>query len=632
MNVLLAGRLGLVRLAIRGFRKNEVTVPELVFKGKEFVYNHHLAVPYHPLVVHADRSIGAGTLDGNLIIHGDNLKALKSLLPHYAGKVDCVFIDPPYNTGSESWCYNDNVNSPMMREWFDGNPVTKEDLLRHDKWLCMMYPRLKLLHELLGETGTFWMTIDDNEMHRARMMLDEIFGESNFLACVCWHKKYAPSSDTVDFSASHDFILCYAKDRAVDEKGKTIALLNRRERTEEQNKLYKNPDDDPRGLWRTDNYLCNKTAEQRPNLYYPIIHPKTKKEIWPSKTSVWRYSKERHEKNTKEHRVWWGENKDNTVPSYKRFLSEVKGIVSGTWWDFDEVGHNDQAKKELKQIFPDVERPFDTPKPVALLERILELATDEESIILDSYAGSGTTAHAALLLNKKDGGNRNFILVEQENYADKTTAERVRRVINGYSFEGVQKEELFREKLSFANLKKPEKLLAQIAAIENLEEHQFDRISKTVDEGFLVVTGEKNITDKTEPLGGTFTFYTLGEPTDLNKILKGENLPEYETIGSWLFHTATGEAITAASIKKNDWYLGESSSFFVWLVYKPELSFLKSRDSALTLELAEKISKSKKGKKHLVFAPSKFVPNKLLLPLGVEHVTLPFGLFRIEKS
>lgn len=607
-------------------------MPELVFKGKEFVYNHHLAVPYHPLVTHADKSIGAGTLDGNVILHGDNLKALKSLLPHYAGKVDCIFIDPPYNTGTESWCYSDNVNSPMMREWFDNNPVTKEDLLRHDKWLCMMYPRLKLLHELLGETGTFWMTIDDNEMHRARMALDEIFGEENFLAAVCWHKKYAPSNDTADFSAVHDYVLCYAKRRPRDDKGKVVPLLKRMERTAEQNKLYKNPDNDPRGEWMSGDYTCNKTSEQRPNLYYPLKHPKTGKEIWPDKRSVWRYDEARHKKNVEEKRVWWGLEQENETPRYKRFLSEVKGVVFDTWWDFADVGHTDDAKKLIKEIFPEEEHPFDTPKPLPLLERILDMATDETSIVLDSYAGSGTTAHAVLSLNKKDGGTRSFILVEQEDYADRTTAERVRRVINGYKFEGTQSEELLREKLSYAVIKKADKLVEKVEAIENLGGSDFSKISKTVQDNSLLVVGEKTIEEKKEPLGGTFTYYTLGDPTDLNKILTGENLPAYETIGSWLFHTATGEPIAAHGIKPDEWYLGESSAFYVWLIYKPDIAFLKSRDCALTLEVAEKLSKAKAGKKHLVFAASKFVPNKLLLPLGVEHVTLPFGLFRIEKS
>lgn len=609
-----------------------VNVPELVFKGKEFVYNHHLSVPYHPLVAHPKKSIGAEALDGNLIIHGDNLKALKALLPHYAGKVDCIFIDPPYNTGTENWCYNDNVNSPIMREWFDTNPIGKDDLLRHDKWLCMMYPRMKLLHELLHQTGTIWMTIDDNEVHRARMMMDDIFGETNFIATVCWQKKYSPANDKADFSAVHDYVLCYAKHRLIDDQGKPIAILNRNARTDEQDKAYKNPDEDSRGDWKPGDYTCNKTAQERPNLYYAIKHPKTGADIWPSQTRVWAYDLDRHKKNENEKRIWWGKENENQVPSYKRFLSEVGGLVSGTWWDHTEVGHNDESKKELKQIFWDIDRPFDTPKPLALLKRILSMATDENSIVLDSFAGSATTAHAVLALNAQDGGNRNFILVEQEEYADKTTAERVRRVIKGYSFQGTQSEELLKEKLSYTALKNADKLFKKISAIENLRGNEFDEITKTITDNHLIVTGKKNVTEKTEPLGGTFTYYTLGEPTDLNKILTGENLPNYETIGGWLFHTATGEPLTTAQIKAADWYLGESSAYYVWLIYKPDLQFLKSRESALTLEVAERIAKAKKGKKHLVFAPAKFVPNKLLLPLGVEHVTLPFGLFRIEKS
>ena len=168
---------------------------ELLFKGKEFVYNHHLAVPHRPLVPDAERSVGAPDLAGNLIIQGDNLHVLKALLPLYAGKVDCIFIDPPYNTGNEGWRYNDRVNAPMIKEWLDENPVGVEDGLRHDKWCAMMWPRLKLLHELLADTGSFWMTLDDNEAHRGKLMLDEIFGGENFVANVVWQKKYSPQND-----------------------------------------------------------------------------------------------------------------------------------------------------------------------------------------------------------------------------------------------------------------------------------------------------------------------------------------------------------------------------------------------------------------------------------------------------
>jgi adenine-specific DNA-methyltransferase len=252
---------------------------------------------------------------------------------------------------------------------------------------------------------------------------------------------------------------------------------------------------------------------------------------------------------------------------------------------------------------------------------------------LDSFAGSGTTAQAVLSLNKKDSGNRRFILVEFEEYANHLTAERVRRVINAYEFEGTQREELYRENVTFTTLKHSDKLFDQIASIEHLDGHRFDNIKKEVKDGALVVTGEKRVTEHTEGLDGGFTFCALGEPVDLDKLLTGENLPAYEAIGAWLFHTATGEALDSARVDESEWFLGESSGFYVWLVYKPDLDFLKSRDAALTLNLARKIAESReKGKQHLVFAPAKFVPNKTLLPLGVEYAPLPFVLYRVEKG
>jgi len=245
-------------------------MPELHFKGKEYVYNHHLTVPYRPLVAHPDQSIGDE--NENLIIHGDNLHALKALLPRYAGKVDCIFIDPPYNTGNENWNYNDNVNSPMLKEWLDGNPVDKEDMLRHDKWCCMMYPRLKLLHELLSEGGSFWMTLDDNEIHRARMMMDEIFGEDNFVSVVTWQKKVSPANDAKWFSNDNDFVVVYAKSKS-EWRPSRIA------RSEGQAAYYTNPDNDPRGDWNSSTYTCNKSKDERPNLYYPITNPNTGEEV-----------------------------------------------------------------------------------------------------------------------------------------------------------------------------------------------------------------------------------------------------------------------------------------------------------------------------------------------------------------
>lgn len=596
---------------------------ELHFKGKEFVYNHHLTIPYRPLIPDPSKSIGDADLNSNLVVHGDNLHALKALLPLYAGKVDCIFIDPPYNTGNENWNYNDNVNSPMMREWLSSNPVNREDMLRHDKWLCMMYPRLKLLHELLSEGGSMWMTLDDNEIHRARAIMDDIFGEENFVATCIWQKNFSPKNTAQFFSEDHDYLLIYAKD-------KSLWRPNLLERTEEMEARYNNPDDDPRGPWVAGD-LCARNYYSKGN--YEVTSPVGKTFRNPIGT-YWRVSYEKFLELQKDSRIWWG-SKGESRPTLKRFLSEVKqGIVPQTLWFYDDVGHTAEAKREMLSIlnFERSEDVFITPKPVALVERVLQLATSTNSLVLDSFAGSGTTAHAVLNMNKKDGGDRRFILVESESYAENITAERVRRVINGYEYQGTQQEELYRENLTFTSLKRAGALLDQVASIENLDGHRFDNIKKEVKGGALVVTGEKRVTERAEGLGGDFTFCTLGEPINLDKLLTGESLPSYEAIGAWLFHTATGEALDPAGVDETDWFLGESSGYYLWLVYRPDLNFLKSRDAALTLNLAEKISGAKGGKKHLVFAPAKFVPNKTLLPLGVEYAPLPFALYRVEKG
>lgn len=605
-------------------------MPELIFKGKEFVYNHHLAVPFRPLVPHAKKSVGKPQLDGNLIIHGDNLHALKALLPMYAGKVDCVFIDPPYNTGNEGWSYNDNVNSPMIREWLSSNPISIEDGLRHDKWLAMMYPRLRLLHELLKESGSLWITLDDNEIHRAKQMLDEIFGEDGFVANIVWQKKYSVANDHTGIAPMHDHLIVYSKREWSRKK---------LERTADRDEQYRYSDED--GVFRVSDYTCNKTSDERPNLYYKITNPNTGEEIWPSKTRVWAYSQDQHEENVRNGLVWWGRDGTAGVPSFKRYRHALKdggGVVPGTWWDWTFAGHTDIAKKELREILPDLSGSDATitPKPTTLLAKVLQIATRNDALVLDSFAGSGTTAHAVLAANKKDGGNRKFILVECEDYADKLTAERVRRVIKGYEFEGTQREELLHEKLNFTNLKKADKLLDQVTSIENLEGHRFDNIKKEVKDGELIVTGEKNIKDRTEGLGGSFTFCTLGDPLELDKLLTGESLPSFEALGSVLFHMATNQAFDAAQMAEKDGvgYLGESDGFHVWLIYKPDLDFLKSREAALTLARAKEFADQKPGKRHLVFAPARFVSQKMLneQSLPVEFAPLPFALYRIERT
>jgi len=339
-------------------------MPEIVFKGKEYVYNHHLGVPYRPLIPHAEKGIGPADLASNLVIHGDNLHALKSLLPRYAGAVDLVFIDPPYNTGNEGWCYSDNVNSPIMKEWLSTNPVDGEDLLRHDKWLCMMWPRLVLLRELMSETGSLWMTLDDNEVHRARMMLDEIFGEEAFVANVVWQKNYAPKNTAQFFSEDHDHLLVVAKNRELWRP----RLL---ERTEEMEARYSNPDNDPRGPWKPSDLSARNYYSEGS---YSVLCPSGRVIETPPPGRYWTVKKEKLLELDADKRVWWGED-GNNIPSLKRFLSEVKqGRVPQTLWFYSDVGHTQDAKKTLLEMgLLKGEETTITPKPVGLIERVLEI-------------------------------------------------------------------------------------------------------------------------------------------------------------------------------------------------------------------------------------------------------------------
>ncbi|MEP7168230.1 MAG: site-specific DNA-methyltransferase [Bacteroidota bacterium] len=426
----------------------------------------------------------------NLIIQGDNLLALKALLPIYSGKIKCIYIDPPYNTGNEGWIYNDNVNSPMMQDWL-GKAVDKEDLTRHDKWLCMMMPRLKLLKELLSDDGAIFISIDDNEQHTLRTLMDEIFGNQNFIQNIIWEKKFSPQNDAKYFSDNHDFIICYAKNKIEGEQ-KTGWKNNLLPRTEDMEARYKNPDNDERGTW-TSGDLSVKTYSE--NYDYEITTPSGKK-ISPPRGACWRFSKEKIQELINDNRIWFGEKGDN-VPRLKRFLSEVKqGLVPVSIWEHNEVGHNQEARHELKEIFDEEAFPFETPKPVRLLKRIIQIASNENDIILDSFAGSATTAHATLELNKFDAGSRKFILVEMEDYANKITAERIRRVIKGI---------------------------------------------KTVKDEKLK-----------KGLGGTFSYFKLGKPIEMESILHGDTLPTYEELARYVYYTATGEEFNEKHINKKN--------------------------------------------------------------------------------
>jgi adenine-specific DNA-methyltransferase len=401
-------------------------MPTLNWVGKDKVINHHHDVPFRVLKHEKRFDSPKDALDNsinNKIIHGDNLEALKSLLPEFEGVVNCIYIDPPYNTGNEGWVYNDNVSDPKLKKWL-GEVVGKEneDLSRHDKWLCMIYPRLKLLHKLLANDGIIFVSIDDNESSTLRLVLDEIFGAGNFLANVVWQKRTSPDA-RLNLGPAHDHIIVYAKNLQ-----KAKENLNKIPLSAERSKAFKNPDKDPRGLWASVD-LTGQTGHATSEQYFEINTPDGRK-VKPPRNRCWALAEATYLNLAKDNRIWFG--KDGKArPRLKSFLSESEGSNLWTWWTNEEVGHNQEATKELLEIFG-VDAQFETPKPVRLIERILQLASKKNSIILDSFAGSGTTAHATLRLNARDGGNRRFILTEMMDYADTTTAERVRRVMTGY--------------------------------------------------------------------------------------------------------------------------------------------------------------------------------------------------------
>ena len=455
-------------------------MPTLEWIGKDKVVNHHLDVPYRVLErQYSFDENGKHDADNgseNMIIHGDNLEALKSLLPQYEGRVKCIYIDPPYNTGNEGWVYNDNVNDPRIREWLN-KTVGKEgeDLSRHDKWLCMMYPRLKLLQKLLAEDGAIFISIDDTEYANQKLICDEIFGSNCFVSNISWQRTYSTRNDSKGIVYEVEHILVYSKTPDWNP--------NKLPRTAEMDSRYKNPDNDERPWTSGDAFAADAATHQ--GMVYAIQHPFSGKLIYPYQSAHWRYQQDemlrimngwaRYElrdlNDDAERASICGVPVESVRPGVKAimladsleiasaqansvlnrgqwprfyftqngkggirrktYLDSVEGKPPTNFWPYIEVGHTDEAAKTLKAIF-EGKAPFDTPKPPRLIERILQIAGKENALILDSFAGSGTTAHAVLNMNKADGGHRKFILIEMMDYAESITAERVKRVIGGY--------------------------------------------------------------------------------------------------------------------------------------------------------------------------------------------------------
>ncbi|MFA5432568.1 MAG: site-specific DNA-methyltransferase [Candidatus Paceibacterota bacterium] len=542
-------------------------MPTLHFKGKTFVQNHHLAVKYHQLVPKADLSLtDKVSLHDNLIIQGDNLKALKALLPTYAGKIKCIYIDPPYNTGNEHWKYNDNVNSPMIQEWL-GKEVAIDDLTRHDKWLCMMMPRLKLLRELLSEDGAIVINIENNEYSNLKLILDELFGEQNFIGCFIWRKKEGGGQTKEYFVTEHEYIIIYAKSNEFNWIDDTLEGDDTAFNKEDENGKYK--------LVKLAKWGNTARKEDRPKMHFPIYAPDGKKVIPyapDGNLGRWRVGKARMDLLIESELIEFRKNEKNDWIAYEKIYFDENNITTikerSILYDLTNTA---DASKQLTEIFGRKDE-FDTPKPIDLVKYFISHISKNNDIILDSFAGSGTTAHAVLELNKEDGGNRSFILIEMEDYANSITAERVRRVIKG---------------------------------VPNAKSELL-----------------KNGT------GGTFSYFQLGDAIEMESILTQNNLPSYIEFARYLFYTATGEEFNENIIDENTGFIGESKNYEVYLFYKPDIEWLKT--NALTLEACKALPNIK-NKQRLVFAPAKYVDDYTCLEYRIDFCQLPYEIYRIQK-
>ena len=377
-----------------------------------------------------------------------------------------------------------------------------------------------------------------------------------------------------------------------------------------------------------------ETRAARPKSYFCMEAPDGTKvfpKLQDGSDGAWRWSKAKVKRESK--RIEWLNTEAGWTPYYRIYADNSDGRPPETIFFHRDVGSSRTAKAQIKELFAGGNT-FDTPKPLGLLEEIIRIALPVDGCILDSFAGSGTTAHAVLTANALDDGKRRFILVEMEDYADGLTAERVRRVINGYTFKGTKRTSLMRERLNWRAIGHAADIVHKVEAVENLHGHEYDRIKKEVKNGELIVTGEKTVGKRALGLGGEFSYCTLGDAVELDRILTGETLPPYVGLGSALFHMATNQALDPAKVREAEFYLGGTDSQQVWLIYRPNLDWLKSPEAALTLARAKQFAQTAPDKRHLVIAPARFVAQKMLAEqnIPVDFVPLPFALYRIERT
>lgn len=501
-------------------------MPTLNWIGKDKVVTHHQEVPYrvleHQYGFRADNVEDTSeTRSGNMVIHGDNLEALKALMPQYEGRIKCIYIDPPYNTGNEKWVYNDNVNDPKIKKWL-GEVVGQqgEDFSRHDKWLCMMYPRLTLLHKLLAEDGVIFISIDDNEYANLKLLCDEIFGANNLVETIIWKNKYGAGAKTIGFIGVHEYILMYSKN-GISDISSELSL--------EMQAAYNKRDEhyEIRGGYFTQPLMTN-SLDDRPNLQYTIEY--NGDIIYPRKQWVW--SKDRLLAAIANDEIVFSKQKDGTYSvRAKQYLKDNNGTIrKGKPISIQNGPFTQDGTSEIKSIFD--KEVFKFSKPSELVRFLISLqinfSEDKNYIVLDSFAGSGTTAHAVLNQNKADGGDRKFILIEMMDYANDLTAERIRRVMAGYG------------------------------------------------EGAKAVEGT----------GGEFDYYELGAPLFKDNLLNEE--VDEERIREYIYYSETKNPLTRKRAEKAKYLLDTHNGTSYYLYYKKgDLTTLSYDSLNIVIERAE---------------------------------------------
>ena len=568
-------------------------MPSIQFKGKNIVWNHHQSplLPVHTLDKNKIMSFqtkgkaisetlfdkqseqSATEVKPNILVEGDNLLALKALMPEYSGKVKCIYIDPPYNTGNEGWVYNDNVNSPMIQEWI-GETVGKEseDFTRHDKWLCMMTPRLKLLHQLLADDGVIFVSIDDNEVANLRLLMNEIWGEENFVGELVWKRRASSAMSDNGLSTDHEYVICFKKNSNILFKG--------------EGKLYdsySNQDNDQRGDWVTGDLTVGMTASQRPNQNYDLVDPITGNSFAPNPNRVWAYIPESMNKLISENRVIFPADKSKR-PMLKRFKNELKSDSNpfSSW--MVNIGLNTESTRQIQDMFGS--KVFDYAKPLSLVKSLITQSTDKNSVILDSFAGSGTTGQAVMELNHEDGGNRQFILVQMP------------------------------EPLS------PDSPAGKYCTDNNLPL----KVSSITRERIRLATEKKELGDI------TLDYYDLGTPLDAWAIISSESdeqLPPFGKLAGYIWKNLTGETKELKTSKKDDihkYILGEYKGQVVVLLYEQSLTKLQGKDLALSLNIAKELEEIYPNTPKLVYAVVNYLDQWHSEKYQISYVNYPFGM------